>query len=232
MRLSISLSNKFRIVAAVENATNIGKCSFVEHRTFLHLYRSFHRLWIFLALMFQTLAIIAFNDGRLDMDTFKSVLSIGPTFSIMNFIESFLDIILMFGSYTSAIGMAISRQVIRFFWFGLCTTFVTYVYLKVLDERNSHNSNNSFYFRLYILVLGVYAGLHLVLGLLLNFPACHSLSAMSDQSFFQRLVLGLLLKFPVSHSLPAMPDQSFFKFFKRIYQVCYRAHGTIAVSAF
>ncbi|KAF4376975.1 hypothetical protein F8388_022691 [Cannabis sativa] len=166
--------------------------------------------------MFQTLAIIAFNDGRLDMDTFKSVLSIGPTFSIMNFIESFLDIILMFGSYTSAIGMAISRQVIR----------------KVLDERNSHNSNNSFYFRLYILVLGVYAGLHLVLGLLLNFPACHSLSAMSDQSFFQRLVLGLLLKFPVSHSLPAMPDQSFFKFFKRIYQVCYRAHGTIAVSAF
>jgi hypothetical protein len=30
-----------------------GKSSFVEHRTFLHLYRSFHRLWIFLALMFQ-----------------------------------------------------------------------------------------------------------------------------------------------------------------------------------
>ncbi|MCL7034671.1 hypothetical protein MKW94_025146, partial [Papaver nudicaule] len=29
------------------------KSSFVEHRTFLHLYRSFHRLWIFLVLMFQ-----------------------------------------------------------------------------------------------------------------------------------------------------------------------------------
>ena len=30
-----------------------GKTSFVEHRTFLHLYHSFHRLWIFLAMMFQ-----------------------------------------------------------------------------------------------------------------------------------------------------------------------------------
>jgi len=30
-----------------------GKTNFVEHRTFLHLYRSFHRLWIFLLLMFQ-----------------------------------------------------------------------------------------------------------------------------------------------------------------------------------
>ncbi|KAF3791007.1 Callose synthase 10 [Nymphaea thermarum] len=29
------------------------KKGFVEHRTFLHLYRSFHRLWIFLAMMFQ-----------------------------------------------------------------------------------------------------------------------------------------------------------------------------------
>lgn len=30
-----------------------GKTSFVEHRTFLHLYHSFHRLWIFLLMMFQ-----------------------------------------------------------------------------------------------------------------------------------------------------------------------------------
>lgn len=30
-----------------------GKTSFVEHRTFFHLYHSFHRLWIFLLMMFQ-----------------------------------------------------------------------------------------------------------------------------------------------------------------------------------
>ncbi|CAN6713712.1 unnamed protein product [Malus baccata var. baccata] len=161
-----------------------GKSTFVEHRTFFHLYRSFHRLWIFLALMFQALAIIAFNKGRINLDTIKTVLSIGPTFAIMNFIESFLDVVLMFGAYTTARGMAISRLVIRFFWFGLSSVAVTYIYLKVLQERNDRNSD-SFYFRIYILVLGVYAALRIGLALLLKFPGCHKISEMSDQSFFQ-----------------------------------------------
>ncbi|KAK9278786.1 hypothetical protein L1049_028364 [Liquidambar formosana] len=161
-----------------------GKSTFVEHRTFLHLYRSFHRLWIFLAVMFQALTIIAFNNGKINLYIFKTILSIGPTFAIMNFVESCLDVLLMFGAYTTARGMAISRLVIRFFWCGLSSAFVTYVYLKVLQERNDRSSN-SFYFRIYILVLGVYAGVRLVFALLLKFPACHKLSEMSDQSFFQ-----------------------------------------------
>ncbi|XP_048443980.1 callose synthase 10 isoform X3 [Pyrus x bretschneideri] len=160
-----------------------GKSTFVEHRTFFHLYRSFHRLWIFLVLMFQALAIIAFN-GRINLDTLKTVLSIGPTFVIMNFIESFLDVVLMFGAYTTARGMAVSRLVIRFFWFGLSSVAVTYIYLKVLQERNDRNSD-SFYFRIYVLVLGVYAALRIGLALLLKFPGCHKISEMSDQSFFQ-----------------------------------------------
>ncbi|KAL5544007.1 hypothetical protein UlMin_007791 [Ulmus minor] len=161
-----------------------GKSTFVEHRTFLHLYRSFHRLWIFLALMFQALTIIAFNKGRINLDTFKSVLSIGPVFVIMNFIESCLDVVLMFGAYTTARGMAISRIVIRFFWFGLSSVFVTYIYWKLLEERN-HRNSNSMYFRIYILVLGVYAAIRVTFALLLKIPACHRLSEMSDQSFFQ-----------------------------------------------
>ncbi|QCE14943.1 callose synthase [Vigna unguiculata] len=162
-----------------------GKSSFVEHRTFLHLYRSFHRLWIFLALMFQALTIIAFNHGHINLDTFKTILSIGPSFAIMNFSKSFLDVLLTFGAYTTARGMAVSRLVIRFFWGGLTSVAVTYLYLKVLQERNSRNSDNSFYFRIYLLVLGVYAALQLCFALLLKFPACHKLSEMSDQSFFQ-----------------------------------------------
>ncbi|OAY48210.2 callose synthase 10 [Manihot esculenta] len=161
-----------------------GKSTFVEHRTFFHLYRSFHRLWIFLTLMFQALTIIAFNHGHIDLDTFKFVLSIGPSFAIMNFIESSLDVVLMFGAYSTARGMAISRLVIRFFWWGLSSVFVTYVYIKVLEERNQQGSNSP-YFRIYILVLGVYAALRLFLALLLKFPACHTLSDISDQSFFQ-----------------------------------------------
>ncbi|CAI9112991.1 OLC1v1013507C1 [Oldenlandia corymbosa var. corymbosa] len=159
-----------------------GKSNFVEHRTFLHLYRSFHRMWMFLAIMFQILTIIAFNDGRINLDTFKTVLSAGPTFAVMNFLESSLDVLLMFGAYTTARGMAISRLFIRFFWWAVSSVFITYMYIKVLQERND---SNSLYFRIYILVLGVYAGLRLILAIFLKIPACHSFSAMADQSFFQ-----------------------------------------------
>nr|GMD06301.1 callose synthase 10 [Ipomoea batatas] len=161
-----------------------GKSTFVEHRTFLHLYRSFHRLWIFLVVMFQALTIVAFSDQKINLNSFKTLLSVGPTFAIMNFIESCLDVLLMFGAYSTARGMAISRLVIRFFWTGFGSAFVTYVYLKLLEERNRNNSD-SLYFRIYVLALGVYAGIRIVFALLTKFPATHTLSEMSDQSFFQ-----------------------------------------------
>ncbi|KAJ8752026.1 hypothetical protein K2173_001052 [Erythroxylum novogranatense] len=162
----------------------IGKSSFVEHRTFLHLYRSFHRLWIFLVLMFQALTIIAFNHGRINLDVFKIVLSVGPVFAIMNFIKSCLDVLLMFGAYSTARGMAISRVVIQFFWTGFASAGVSYLYLRVLDEKNKRSAD-PFFFRIYILVLGVYAAVRLVFALLLKLPVCHSLSNVSDQPFFQ-----------------------------------------------
>ncbi|XP_076929044.1 callose synthase 10-like [Bidens hawaiensis] len=90
-----------------------GKSTFVERRTFLHLYRSFHRLWIFLIVMFQGLTIIAYNDGKLNVNTFKTLLSIGPTYAILKFVNCCLDVLLMFGAYSTARGMAISRLVIR-----------------------------------------------------------------------------------------------------------------------
>ncbi|VFQ97396.1 unnamed protein product [Cuscuta campestris] len=162
----------------------MSKSSFVEHRTFLHLFRSFHRLWIFLVVMFQALTIVAFSDQKINLYTFKTLLSIGPTFAIMNFIESCLDVVLMFGAYSSLRALAISRLVIRFLWTGFGSAFVTYVYLKVLEERNKNNSD-ALYFRIYILVLGVYAGIRIVFALLTKFPATHTLSELSDQSFFQ-----------------------------------------------
>uniref|UniRef100_A0A2P2MBM2 1,3-beta-glucan synthase component FKS1-like domain-containing protein n=1 Tax=Rhizophora mucronata TaxID=61149 RepID=A0A2P2MBM2_RHIMU len=65
-----------------------GKTSFVEHRTFLHLYHSFHRLWIFLVMMFQGLAIIAFNEQHFGEKMYREILSLGPTFVVMKFFES------------------------------------------------------------------------------------------------------------------------------------------------
>ncbi|CAM8922119.1 unnamed protein product [Rhodiola kirilowii] len=173
-----------KFLAEPKKGKRTGKSTFVEHRTFLHLYRSFHRLWIFLAVMFQGLAIVAFNHGDLNLNTFKTLLSIAPTFAVMNFIESFLDVMLMFGAYTTARAMAISRLVINFLWWGLSSAFVIYWYLKVLQERNNQNSN-SFYFRIYMLVLGSYVGLRFILALFLTIPACHKLSELSDQSCFQ-----------------------------------------------
>lgn len=162
-----------------------GKSSFVEHRTFLHLYRSFHRLWIFLFLMFQGLTIIAFHHGDINLNTFKVVLSTGPAFFILNFLESCLDVLLMFGAYRTARGFAISRLIIRFFWFGVSSTFMTYLYWKVLDERHNNNSDST-YFRLYVLILGVYVAIRIMFALLVKIPACHTLSDISDRwPFFQ-----------------------------------------------
>ncbi|XP_026434852.1 callose synthase 10-like isoform X3 [Papaver somniferum] len=180
--IPLSRSNYFWVLSFFLELLQTAKSSFVEHRTFLHLYRSFHRLWIFLVLMFQSLTIIAFNDGRMDLNTFKEVLSIGPTFAVMCFIESSLDVLLMFGAYTTARGMALSRLFIRFFWFGISSVAITYIYVMVLKERKDQNSN---YFRLYILILSVYAALRVFLALFLKFPASHTLSERTNQSFFQ-----------------------------------------------
>lgn len=61
---------------------------------------------------------------------------------------------------------------------------ITMVFRKLLEERNKNNSD-SFYFRIYVLVLGVYAGVRVLFALLLKFPSCHRLSEMSDHPFFQ-----------------------------------------------
>ncbi|CAN8316738.1 unnamed protein product [Cochlearia groenlandica] len=182
--LSWPMKTESRFLTGPKGRKRTGKSSFVEHRTYLHLFRSFHRLWIFMVIMFQSLAIIAFRKEHLDIDTFKILLSAGPTYAIMNFIECLLDVVLMYGAYSMARGMAISRVFIRFFWWGLGSVFVVYVYVKVLEERTKRNPNE-FFFRLYILVLGSYAAVRLVFGLLVKLPAFHALSEMSDQSFFQ-----------------------------------------------
>lgn len=112
MNLSIMLSVFLCTIFNFLSNLQTGKSTFVEHRTFLHLYRSFHRMWIFLIVMFQVhltftsfhayvscfwlvivfiifqgLTIVAFKDGKLNLDTFKTLLSIGPTYAILKFLE-------------------------------------------------------------------------------------------------------------------------------------------------
>lgn len=51
------------------------------------------------------------------------------TFLYLLHILGCLDILLMFGAYKSARGFAISRLIIRFFWFGVSSAFTMYLYL-------------------------------------------------------------------------------------------------------
>jgi hypothetical protein len=53
---------------------------------FLYLLCFFLTTSLFLS--FQALTIIAFNDDNINKETIKEVLSIGPTYVVMKFIES------------------------------------------------------------------------------------------------------------------------------------------------
>ncbi|KAL4186370.1 hypothetical protein AMTRI_Chr09g13760 [Amborella trichopoda] len=156
-----------------------GKTSFVEHRTFLHLYHSFPRLWIFLIMMFQGLAIVAFNDGKLRMKTLKEVLSLGPTFVIMKFFESVLDILMMFGAYSTTRRLAITRIFVRFLWFGCASVLISYLYIKGLQEPSRTNGTSAI-FKIYIFVLGIYAAAQLLVSFLMRIPACRKVTDQCD----------------------------------------------------
>ncbi|KAJ4980192.1 hypothetical protein NE237_010972 [Protea cynaroides] len=154
-----------------------GKTSFVEHRTFLHLYHSFHRLWIFLFMTFQGLAIIAFNQEQFNKKTIKEVLSLGPTFVIMKLFESVLDIFMMYGAYSTSRRVAVSRIFLRFLWFTGASAFILFLYIKALQEDNS----TSAIFKIYVFVLGIYAGAQLFFSFLMRIPACHILTNGCDR---------------------------------------------------
>nr|XP_025626307.1 callose synthase 7 isoform X1 [Arachis hypogaea] len=92
------------------------KTNFVEVRTFLHLYRSFDRMWIFFILALQAMIIIAWSTLGpvgvfLDTDAFRNVMSIFITYAILNFLQVSLDIILTL----SALKNMKFTQLLRYF---------------------------------------------------------------------------------------------------------------------
>ncbi|KAK1589242.1 hypothetical protein Q3G72_031874 [Acer saccharum] len=157
-----------------------GKTSFVEHRTFLHLYHSFHRLWIFLVLMFQGLTIIAFNNGNFNEKTLRGLLSLGPTYVVMKFFESVLDVVMMYGAYSTTRRLAVSRIFLRFIWFSAASVFITFLYVKGMQETGKPNGS-SILFRLYVIVIAIYAGVQLFLSFLMRIPTCHRLIDQCDR---------------------------------------------------
>ncbi|XP_017218249.1 callose synthase 9 isoform X1 [Daucus carota subsp. sativus] len=152
-----------------------GKTSFVEHRTFLHLYHSFHRLWIFLFMMFQGLAIIAFNDGNLDSKTLREALSLAPTYFVMKFVQSVLDILMLYGAYATTRPAAVSRIFIKFLWFSTASVVMSFLYVKALQERD-RSIAGSLLLRVYVIAIAIYAGIMFFMSVLMRIPACHSIT--------------------------------------------------------
>ncbi|XP_010535892.1 PREDICTED: callose synthase 9 isoform X2 [Tarenaya hassleriana] len=158
-----------------------GKTSFVEHRTYLHLYHSFHRLWIFLAMMFQGLTIIAFNKHHLvSRRTLREILSLGPTFVLMKFTESVLDVIMMYGAYSTTRRLAVSRIFLRFIWFACASVFISFLYVRALQEDTKPNSS-SVVFKLYVIVIAIYGGVQFFISFLMRIPACHYMTDQCDR---------------------------------------------------
>ncbi|XP_004499983.1 callose synthase 7 [Cicer arietinum] len=92
------------------------KTNFVEVRTFLHLYRSFDRMWIFFILALQAMIIIAWSPlgpvGVLtDADVFRNVSTIFITYAFLNFLQVTIDIILVW----NALGNMKFTQLLRYF---------------------------------------------------------------------------------------------------------------------
>ncbi|PHT93723.1 Callose synthase 9 [Capsicum annuum] len=156
-----------------------GKTSFVEHRTFLHLYHSFHRLWMFLFMFFQGMTILAFNNERFNVKTLREVLSLGPTYFGMKFLESVLDVIMMYGAYSTSRRVAVSRIFLRMVWFSIASVFICLLYVKVLEDNSNQNSSSTL-LRIYVVVLAIYAGAQFFVSFLLRIPACHHLTNRCD----------------------------------------------------
>uniref|UniRef100_A0A1D1Z005 1,3-beta-glucan synthase n=1 Tax=Anthurium amnicola TaxID=1678845 RepID=A0A1D1Z005_9ARAE len=176
--------SKSKGVLSVRGNKHQGKTNFVEHRTFLHLYHSFHRLWMFLIMMFQGLTIIAFNGDPFSSKTLKEILSLGPTFVVMKFLQSVLDILMMYGAYATTRRSAVVRIFSRFCWFTVASVVICYLYIKAMQQRGT----DSFTFRIYVFVIGIYASVQLFLSLLLRIPACHRLTEQCDHWGLVRFV--------------------------------------------
>ncbi|XP_017252073.1 callose synthase 7 isoform X1 [Daucus carota subsp. sativus] len=111
------------------------KTNFVEVRTFLHLYRSFDRMWVFFILSLQAMVIIAWNhNGSLavifEEEVFKHILSIFITLALLNFLQATLDIILSFNAWGSLKWTQIFRYILKFFVAAFWAALLSITYAR------------------------------------------------------------------------------------------------------
>ncbi|KAM3349450.1 hypothetical protein ACQJBY_022442 [Aegilops geniculata] len=97
----------------------MSKTNFVEVRTFLHLFRSFDRMWAFFILAFQAMVIIAWSpSGSLsaifEPAVFRNVMTIFITAAFLNFLQATLEIVLNWKAWRSLVCSQMIRHVLKF----------------------------------------------------------------------------------------------------------------------
>jgi callose synthase len=80
-----------------------------------------------------------------------------------------LDVLLMWGAYRSTRHHIVMRMLIRLVWFGALSGGVIFLYVKTLLE-DRQGTGSTIWFRIFYLVLGSYAILHLLIGMLSHIP--------------------------------------------------------------
>ncbi|XP_049936815.1 callose synthase 9-like isoform X2 [Nymphaea colorata] len=93
-----------------------------------------------------------------------------------------MDIVMMYGAYSTTRRLAVMRIVLHFLWFGVASAFVSYLYVKGLQNPKS------VFYKTYIFVLIAYASVQLAFSLLMRIPACHRLTNRCDQWLVRRFI--------------------------------------------
>ncbi|CAL5028956.1 unnamed protein product [Urochloa decumbens] len=115
----------------------IPKTNFVELRTSLILFRSFKRMWSFLILAFQAMAIIAWSPSGcissiFEPSVFRNLMTIFITDAFLNFFHATLEIVLTWKAWSSLECSQMIRYVLKFVialaWLIILpTTYINYV---------------------------------------------------------------------------------------------------------
>ncbi|XP_048538429.1 putative callose synthase 6 isoform X4 [Triticum urartu] len=115
----------------------ISKTNFSEVHTFLHLFKSFDRMWYFFILAFQAMVIIAWSpSGSLfaifEPDVFRNVMTIFITSAFLNFLQATLEIVLNWKAWRNLLWSQMIRRIFKFFvalgWFIILpVTYSTYI---------------------------------------------------------------------------------------------------------
>ncbi|KAJ8436777.1 hypothetical protein Cgig2_032005 [Carnegiea gigantea] len=140
----------------------------------------------------KALAIIGFHDGNFDSSTIRQLLSLGPTFVVMKLIES---------EALSSFQLDHGNLVEWFYWWAIFTLRLCFghrndvwsIFNNASSGRLPHFSTKSIQgeaaiYKIYIILIGIYAGVQFFISFLMRIPACHRLTDQCDRWSVIRLI--------------------------------------------